>query len=311
MKNCKKIEVYHSLFRETVKDPRAGAKELASALGRCGRGQTISSATRQLDKMYKSKVSFPPHLVLKNYSGFETKAFFCKKAEGHGISQIYWRLYKKKRKSEISSAFYLAGNYDFFVTTRRHDIDLESVGLEVCETTEFYDPIFTIPLGWRESFSACSKKLLRQDFKEGRLPRLIHENLPWGDKHWKIYLSIRKNLRKPMKRVADDVGLFSATVKKHLYNVVLPCCIVANYFFPYGYEYYDTVFLKLHSSYEKSIVESLKCFPCTTYVYTLKEDIILIIFHDSIKKIFSLIRKMEEKGLTEDVLLSVPLASIF
>lgn len=307
----KKIKTFYLLYKLIVDDSRVRGKEMALALGRSGRGQTISSATRQLDDMYRLKVSFKPRLVLNNYKDYETKAFFCRKSGRHGGSSIYWKLYNKKLKSEISSAFYLAGNYDYFVTTRKEPINLESIGLEICETTNFYDPIFTIPNGWKHSMKDCTKKFLEYDFIKGKLPRKCHGTLNWEDLHWKIYLSIRTDLRKPFKHVERDSGVSSYAIKKNLFDVVVPCCTIANYFFPYGYDSYDKIFIKIQSEYEKSIVSALKYLPCTTYVYPLENDTILIIFHEGIKDILMLTKKMEEMDLFEDLLLSVPLASVF
>jgi len=294
---------------ETVRDSRVKGREMALALGRSGRGSTISSATRQLDSMYKSKVSFKPHLILKNYEGYERTAFFCKKRSKRGAANIFLKLYKMLLRYEISSVMYLAGNYDFFITTRKDKINLKSVGLEEHEKTCFFDPIFSIPHGWKNPMNKCIRNFTKCNFTEKKLDRKNHGILNWGVTDWKIYRSIRTDMRKPFKTVGEDAKISSYTVKKYLYNSVLPCCTVANYFFPLGYKHYSKSFIKLETDYEKGIVSSLKNFPCTTYVYPLENEIILVLFHENIKDIFILIKKIEEIGLSKDLLLSVPLAS--
>jgi len=311
MLKLKKIETFYSLFRETVRDPRVKGNVLALTLGRSGRGSTIASALKQLNNMYKFKVSLKPRLVLNTYRGHENRAFFCKKTGKYGITRIYWKLYNKKLKSEISSAICLAGKYDFFVTARNENINLRPVGLEICETSSFFDPIYTIPNGWKYSLRECIKKFMNRQFKEGILDRIHHGSLCWQDVDWRIYESIRENLRKPLRHVGNEIGTFSSTIKKHLYDTVIPCCTTANFFFPHGYNYYNQIFIRFNSRCEKSIISALKCLPCTTYVFPLEHDITINIFHDNINDIFRLVKKLEEKDLTEDLLLSVPLISVF
>lgn len=284
---------------------------MALVLGRSGRGCTISSATRQLHNMYKEKVSFEPRLVLNNHQNYETTAYICKKSGKYGSVNIYWKLYNKKLKSEISSAFYLAGNYDFFITTRRENIELDTIGLEICSTTKFFDPIYTVPTGWNHSMQECIRAFFAGDFAEKRLPRKIRSRLNWSDLDWRIYLSTRGNLRKPLKHVSREVDASSYTVRKRLAEVVVPSCTIANFFFPLGYDHYDKIFMHINSRYESSIVTALRKFPCTAYVYPLDEEIICILFYDGIKNILTLTKKLEEKGLVSDLLLSVPLASLF
>lgn len=283
---------------------------MALILGRTGRGQTISSALRQLDTMYKAGISFEPRLVLNNYEGFETTAHFCRKSGKYGIANIYWKLYKMKRTHQISSAFSLTGNYDFFITTRKEGLELHSVGLDIFESVRFFDPIYTIPLGWRHSMKKCVRKFFKSTFSKGRLNRKYHKTLDWEDVDWKIYQSARVNLRKQFKQIARESDITSGTAKTHLLERVIPCCTTANYFFPRGYRSYQKIFMRIRSDYERSIVTALKNLPCTTYVYPLEDSIMLVVFHEGIRDIFTISKKFEEMGLSEDPLLSVPLASV-
>jgi DNA-binding Lrp family transcriptional regulator len=286
-------------------------KEIALALGRSGRGVTISSALRQLANMYEEKVSYRPRLVLNNYTGFETTAFLCKKSGKHGCAHIYWKLYKKKLLSEISSAFYLAGNYDFFVTTRKSSVDLKSIGLEISETTKFFDPIYTVPSGLNNPMEKCIRNFFNEEFVKKTLLRKTKQSLNWDDVDWKIYRSTRENLRKPLKQVSRETGESFYIIKKRLNQIIIPSCTIANFFFPLGYDYYRKIFLQLDSEYENSIVKALRKLPCTSYIYPLEKKFICVLFHEGIKYVLLLTRKMEEKGLAKDILLSVPLASIF
>jgi DNA-binding Lrp family transcriptional regulator len=311
VKDRKKIEVYYSLFKLVKENPRAKGKEIALTLGRSGRGSTISSATKQLKNMYDAAVSFKPHLILKTFTDYERKAFFCKKSGKYGIANIFYKLYRKYISLEISSAMLLAGNRDFFVITRNEDMNMNSLGLNVCESSTFYDPIYTIPHGWKNPMKKCIRDFLKGDFTKDRLNRKTYGELHWNEIDWKIYRAIRKDLRKPFKQIGKKIGIFSNKVKELLYDEIIPCCTIANYFFPRGYQHYDTAFMKLETEFEKSIIKKLKKLPCTTYVFPLEDSIVLIIFHEGIKDMLFLTKKIEEIGLSDDLLLSVPLASTF
>jgi len=88
---------------------------------------------------------------------------------------------------------------------------------------------------------------------------------------------------------------------------MLPCCTVGHCFFPFGYDYYDKAFLRIYSRYEKDIVRALERLPCTTHVFPLEKELILILYHESISKLMDTIQKMEEVGIIDDYLLYIPL----
>ncbi len=69
------------------------------------------------------------------------------------------------------------------------------------------------------------------------------------------------------------------------------------------------MFLKIESEYETGIVKALEKLPCTTYVFPLENDLIIILFHNDENKILALLKKMKEIDIVNDYLLYVPVAS--
>lgn len=272
MKERKKINVYHSLFTQVVKDPRAKCKDMAIAMGRVNRGQTISSVSRQLHNMYKDKVSFKPRLVLGNYKEHEIRGFFCKKGENIGIAKAFSNLIKKTLKSEISLGMWLSGQYDFLVMTRKPEINLSSAGIEIEEEILIYEPIYTIPGGWENSMSVCVKNFLKSEFKKGKLERSERGILQWEQLQWDVYNNMYPNLRAPFKRVAKKIGVSQQTVSYNLNRKIIPCCVVANFFFPFGYKFYEKILLRIDTEYEESIVKALQCFHAQPMFILLKKE---------------------------------------
>lgn len=258
--------------------------------------------------MYKNRVSFKPRLVLKSYKGHEIRGLFCKRSESVGIANAFSNLVRKTVKSEISLGMWLSGKYDFFIMTRKPEINLSSIGIEIEEEMLIYEPIYTIPVGWENTMGECVKKFFRTEFKKDKLERSKRGILEWEQLQWDIYKNMYSNLRAPFKKVAKRIGVSQQTVQYNLYRKVLPCCNVANFFFPLGYRFYDQILVRLDSDFEKSITEAIQCFPCTTYIYPLEKGIVLNIFYKKIHYILKFIKKLEEKGLAQDILLSTPLA---
>ena len=304
MKFRNRIALFYTLFRMIVEDSRAKIKDMSEALGRTGRGQTRASTCRQLKNMYELKVSFKPRLLLKPFDGTETTAYFCRKTERKHLLQSFYELYDDPR---IDYVLYLSGSYDFFLTTRSHDLNLTNLGLEVTEKSLLYERIYTIPDGWDRNFEQGVQNILKYEFVDGNLPRVTYGNLDWDEVDWKIFFSLRNNVRKEFTFVGKDAGVFSMTVKRHFEKKIVPSCTIANYFFPKGYDSYDKVFLKINTNYEKSIVSALRKLPCTSYIFPVEDSLLLCLFHEKMELVLELIRKMEETDILKDHLLFIPL----
>ena len=115
--------------------------------------------------------------------------------------------------------------------------------------------------------------MARCGFKRGLIEREVGENLRWDDIDWRIYDLFSGNVRTEYTGVAREIGVFPNTVKSRFLNKVMPPCVVANYFFPKGYDYYEQAFLRIHSRYEKDFIKILEKFPCMTYVFPLKKGL--------------------------------------
>ena len=165
----------------------------------------------------------------------------------------------------------------------------------------------TIPQGWHLPFDKAAQNVLRYQFEEGNLERESCGILDWKELDMRIFDSMKENVRRPFTEVSEITGVFSSTVKEHFYKHVLPRCNVAHYFFPKGYDFYMKNLIRIHTKCEKSIINALKCLPCTTYVYPLEKGLIITLFHENINITMTFIEKMEENGVIEHYTLFTPL----
>lgn len=301
------LQLYYTIVTMFVEFPRVKVKTIAERLGYVGRGKSPSTVTRHIQNMYTKKISREPRLTLRAFENWQNTAYFCKKRDGKGLYSTFLDLYHDEK---ITYALLLSGR-DFFVTSREKELDLEQYGLEIQEKSLLYTPVYTMPEKWNIPMDEGLNALLHSDFEKGFISREVHKNLGWSDVDWGIYEAMRGNVRIELTMVARETQVYSNTVKKHFYEKILPCCVVVNYFFPKGYDFYGQAFLRVHTKHEESIVNALKKLPCTSYVFPFEKGLALGLFHEGVKDILLVIEKMEETGIIDDYLLYSPIASGF
>jgi hypothetical protein len=89
--------------------------------------------------MYELKISLRPKLVLKTFDNVYSTALFCKKSTRDNISQTYFEL---KKDSELDYILFMAGDCDFFITTKKEFVNVNKYDIEiVVSLTARYYPI--------------------------------------------------------------------------------------------------------------------------------------------------------------------------
>ncbi|KYK32299.1 MAG: hypothetical protein AYK18_05370 [Theionarchaea archaeon DG-70] len=249
---------------------------------------------------------------MKTYDNPQRMVYLCKarKASRTCSDSVIEKTFDKlKSDPKISYVVLISGICDFFLSSRDPSLDLTNYNLEIIESSILYSPIYTIPLGWEKSFLNGTRNVLNYNFEEGKLIRESHGILEWNDLHMRIFQLMRKNARRPFTEVGRATGVSSTTIKKHFYENVLPCCEVAHYFFPKGYNYYRQSLFKIETRFEASLVEAFKLLSCTTYVYPFEDSLAVNLFHDNINILMTFMKKMEEKGIIERYAMFTPLWS--
>jgi hypothetical protein len=307
MKKRNQLALYYKLFSFTVKDPRIMPSAIAVKMGKTGRGRAPSTFMRHIQNMYEKGISKEPQMTLKPYKGSQLTVYFCEKVTGSGLYSTFSDLHND---SKIEYVVVLSGR-DFFLTSREKDLNLKKYDLEVVEESNLYTPAYTIPKGWDTPGNEALDAFIETDFTKGFIPRTVYEDLDWDDTDWLVYNCMKGNLRQKYIDVSRKTGVYVKTVKRHLYKKVLPNCVLINYFFPKGYDYYEKTILRLRTNYEFGIVTALQKLPCTTYVFPLENELILTLFSENATKVLQIVEKMEEKAIIDDSLLYNPIAHAF
>ena len=292
------------LFNMVVENPRMKVKKMARLTGLTGRGQTASTIAKRLKKMYELKISLKPKLALKTFENTQATAYFCRKIDRRNLRNTFYQLHKD---TSIDYVLFLAGWHDFFIKTREKNVDFEKYGLGIEEKCNLYTMLYTIPRGWNTPIEEAFQSFSDSDFEKGFISRDVNGILEWSNLDWKIYYAMREDVRSEFTHIGEEVSVASFTVKSHFYKYVLPCCNVAHYFFPKGYNFYKQAFLKITTKYEKGIVRALEKLPCTTYVIPLEKGLILNIFHEGVNELMTAIQKIEEIGILDTYSLQAPL----
>lgn len=303
MDSWKILETYYRLYEMVVHDLRLTPKDMARILGHVGRGRSPSTLYKHYQNMLEKKITKNPILILKPFEESQSRAYFCRKDSRDRLSTTFSRLRKDNR---LDYVLFLSGSCDFFITSRE-DISFEEHQLTIKEEAKLYNPIFTIPQGWRLETSDALKCMLDYHFQKGNLERKVWNSLKWDHLDWKIYEAMKHNGRKGFTKVARELGVWPKTVQRHFSEHVMPHCTKGHYFFPRGYDFYDKAFLKICSSYERDLTKALEKLPCTSYVYLFGKELIVTVFHNSMTELMETVQKMEEIGIIDSYLLFVPL----
>jgi len=301
------LQQYYTIVQMMVEDPRVKVRTIAKRMGYVGRGRSPSTVTRHIQNMYRKKISRPPRLTLKPFRKWQNMAYFCKKTDRRGLYSTFLKLY---RDENIGYVILLSG-CEYFIISREKDLDLRRYGLEIEEESLMYTPVYVMPEKWNNSMDEGLKEMARCEFERGLIKRDVGENLGWDETDWEIYDRFGGNVRTEYTGVAREIGVYPNTVKSRFLNKVIPSCVMAHYFFPKRYNYYQKVIIRIHSNFEKAIVNSLKKFPCTSYVFPLNDELVITLFHENIGDILPVIEKIEEKAFIDDYLLYIPVISAF
>ncbi|MGD2248345.1 MAG: hypothetical protein PVF58_08040 [Candidatus Methanofastidiosia archaeon] len=296
----KRLKIYFKIFKVLISNPREDYKIIGEKLGGKGRGKSKSNYYQHHKNMKEQKISRNPILILNPFNNCKTNIYFCQVSGKKSKQSIYDTILQ----SGIEFAAFLIGNHDFFITSRK-EINFEN--LNISHSSKLCGSIFTIPKTWKKDLEESISKLIEIDFKKGNFEREFEKELNWDKKRWEIYTNIQPNVRKSFSKIGRAVGLDHKTVKKYFYNDILPCCSVAHYFFPFGYDYYRQTLLRIKTDYEKSFVNSLNTIPCTTYVYILEKEICITFFHDNSNNLLKTIQKLEEMGIISGYTAYIPI----
>lgn len=307
MKKRNRLATYYKLFSLIVEDPRIMPSAIASKMIEKGKRKASSTYMRHIQNMYEKGISRAPQMTLKPFEGSQITVYFCEKIERSGLYSTFLDLYKDR---QIEYVVLLSG-YNLLLTSREKDLTFKKYGLTIVEESTLYTPVYTIPKGWNMPGNKALDAFMETDFKGGYLPRTVYKNLDWKETDWKVYNCMKGNLRLKFAKVSRKTGVYLKTAQRHLFKNILPNCVLINYFFPKGYDFYEKMILRLHSSYEVDIVHSLEKLPCTTYVLPLENGLILTLFHEETSKVLQIVEKMEEMAIIDDYLLYNPLAHAF
>ena len=290
----KRVKKYFEISLQLQKDPRMNAKEIAKNMKHTGRGRSSSTIKQHYLNMLTCGNTRKPILILKAFEESKIYAHFCVKRSRKNINATYDEL---KNLEYLDYVLFLAGEFDFFITSRK-DLSFNTIDIKILEKSVLFNTVFVHPQKVRLSTKDAIDDFTNHTFtKKKKLDRKIGTGLQWNESHWAIYNLMKGNVRKPFTQVGRAVGLDHKTVKKHFYENILPKCEINHYFWPFGYDYYLKTFMRIKTDYESDLLDALKKLPCTTYVYVLKDEVAITVFHDDTNYLVTSFVKLEERGI--------------
>ena len=296
MINNTKLGTYYDIYSCIRENPRITITYIAKKIGHTGIGRRRATVSTYVHNMYDSQISLKPNLYFKNLENLLWKAYLCRAKKGYNVGKIFDQL---KKDDKITYVVLISGHSDFFITSRNPFFDVTQYDMEIVEETQLFSPIFTRPQGWNLSLEKAARSMINAEFKPGRLSRKTQGVYEMAELDEKIFEIMKKDVRIPFSHVGKETGVFSMTVKDHFNKKILSLCNVAHYFFPCGYNNYMKSYFRIHTKYEKSLVTALEFLPCTSYVYPFDNGLLISIFHENIKVLMQIFKKLESMGVVE------------
>jgi len=131
----------------------------------------------------------------------------------------------------------------------------------------------------------------------------------WDEIDWEVYyimknpsISFTEAIRISKK---EGTGLSRKTIKKHFKKILEDCKIQMN-FFPWGYGHYDKILFTFKTKYEIGLYDSLKKLDRTSYLWKVRDFIILTLFVEHYCKTVRSFKELEENGLIQNLKVSIP-----
>jgi len=144
--------------------------------------------------------------------------------------------------------------------------------------------------------------------KDGELETDLYPH-GWDEVDWEVYylmkdpsISYTEAIRKSKK---EGSGLSRPTVKRHFKKILKDCKLQMN-FFPKGYKGYDRIFFTFKTEYEIGLYDSLKRLDRTSFLWKVRDFIILILFVEQYCATVRYFKELEENGLIQDLKVSIP-----
>ncbi len=150
-----------------------------------------------------------------------------------------------------------------------------------------------------------------QEITFDEIGRLKNDPYPhgWDDIDWEVYhlmkdpsISYTEAIRRSKE---EGTGLSRQTIKKHFKKILRDCKFQMN-FFPNGYKGYDQVFFTFHTKYEIGLYKALKELDRTSFLWKVKDFLILNLFVEHYCATVRHFKEIEENGLIHNLKVSIP-----
>ena len=280
MWNSRQLETLYKCACALSVNPRISIRKLHENYSHYSNRE---ATTKLLKESFELETIVGPYLYCN--SGLSVK--ICTRGE---VQDPIETLEACKKDPLITRAIALFGEYSF-ISFRRGEADLNYAE--------------TIKPSFEEDFVPENIKFDR----EGKLPS---DPFPegWDDLDWQIYHSMR-NPRVSFAKVSGEIkksgklDISWKTIEVRFKKMIKDCKVFVA-FFPRGIKGYSQTFLTFKTDFEKNLKRELENFNRSTYMFRVKDTILLNLFLDNNiqHRIFA---DFEKKGLIRDLHVSIPL----
>jgi hypothetical protein len=217
-----------------------------------------------------------------------------------------WRAYNELQ--EYSGITYLSAYQGDWDITAMYDgfVDFSQVtGYKGKVMEESVGKIFTQKVkytSWEPCFATMETLLEKSDIEESTI-KCSSSYPDWNDDHWKMFNYFKLNVRRKFSHLRKEHPISWRCFEEWKQDLVDYCAIIT-YYFPEGYQTYDSFTLCFKTDYDKYIVTLFSTFPTSSVFYKMGRYFLVDIFvpsdYELQMRIYNIVSQLLNKGIITD-----------
>jgi DNA-binding Lrp family transcriptional regulator len=284
---------YFEIFEQIRSNPTIASYEIGQNIG-------ISRNTvhKYLKEMYAQGIIRGPYIEMKAASNYKEYIYLM------NFENVRYVFDGLKGFPHVLYHAMTFGNWNTMIITDQ-PLDFtkligfqEMVHHDVKYTTDTPKPEYTT---WKESLLGCRSAIKQFEPSIEHKNRRIAPFLPWGSNEWKLFDAFEDNIRKTVTPILREIKVRYETYTKWEKDLEQHCSIHTG-FYPEGYQKYMHYHFLFSSSHEELIRSVFSCFPTTSVITELEDQLLVsawVNHSDNIRAMLRHLHDMEAKGILQ------------
>lgn len=264
------------------------------------------TASRIYKEALEEKILFPPMLRPKICTDYAEYVYLI---NGENIQPLFERLKKDIRVEYVT---WCQGHFDLLlITNERVDLSVEKEFRSIVLSGERGNYSYSDVR--RRDFNTVLEEintfLEKGEFQPSELLfDLDKRGDKWTEREEKIFKYLKNDVRRKFTTIQKELDI-SRTLLLKCFSVIRKHTILAQPYYPKGYDKYTKFYLDIKTKHEQQVIDILGKLPCQSAFFKVKNRLLAYIGaeKDATYEIFCLMSKMLSTGFVSNLAFSVPL----